>query len=557
MPIAKIGRINMLDAIREKRYVRLFIIGILTLCLVIPAGLPSSAATSSQTTGKIDARKGTYLRKAPSTSSKKIRKLKNNVKVVITQEVFENKKSTSAKKRWYLVKVSGKTGYVRADQIDTIRYKAVTKQTTGSLNFRTGPSTKFAKKGSFKNGDKVTVLLSAKIRGEKYRWYKIKKGNRCYYASALYMKAVTSKKTTAKKTVKKTATAVKKTVTTKTAKALNTSSSAANKAVKTTYLVVKKADVTVKGTDIKVKGLRYPVTIAQGGAFSVMGTVTSPDPIDKVKVGVVNSSGNWVISSEKVLKEEKSEEPDNEPVKDADEENADAEPAAEPEPEPEAEGVKTFDIYDLDAKIKFGTLKTGTYKYKVIITVDGKNYTAGNYTFKVVKLNGPSKILNTAIALAWPEKTSVSTYKKHATTASKTAGKKVGVSAAADCGNFATIVLRTALGNKKIPNFLNAALKTKGSLPRMQAVARQYGFVAYSWNGNVKVLRPGDVLVYKKNGNTSSGAGQHIFIYLGNNKVAEANHPKHYYGYIDTKSPGRGVLSTSNRKFYYILRCVK
>ena len=520
-------RIKMLHTIREKNIIRLLIVGILALCLIITSFQHVDAATAYQATGKIKPKGGAYLRVSPSAKAKKIKVLKKNTKVTITEEVFESKNSAKAKKRWYKVKVSGKKGYVRSDCIKSIKYTSVTKQTTDSLNYRTGPGVKMAKKGTFKKGTKVSTVLKARVSGVKGVWYKVKLGKSYYYVHSAYVSKV--KKTAApKKTTTKKKTATKKAASTpiktvKASTALNASSTAANKPVKTVYLEVKKEDVTVADTGIQVEGLRYPVLLAVNGAFSVMGTVTSPEelPIEKVKVGVVNSSGAWLISSEK------------------DEINA-----------------TTFDIYALDADIRFGSLAKGTYTYKVIITAGGKNYTAGKYKFKVIKLNGPSAIVNTAISLAWPEKTPVSTYKKSPTNAQRSAGKKCGVSAAADCGNFATIVLRNALGNNSIPNFLNAALNTKGSLKLMQAKAKPYGFTAFNWDGNINSLYPGDVLVYKKNGNTSSGRGQHIFIYLGNRKVAEASHTKHYYGYIDTKTPGKGVLSKSDRKFYYVLRCV-
>lgn len=513
----------MLEKSKNKRIIRILLTAVLTICLVVPAALPVRASSPSQATGKIKAKGGAVLRATPSSKGKKIKVLKNKTKVVITEEVFASKKSTSKKKRWYAVKASGKTGYVRADLVNSIKYSAGSKITTDSLNYRTGPSTKFKKKGSFKKGAAVSVVLKARIRGESYPWYRVKKGKSYYYASAQYMTDKKPAPKPAPKPAATTSTAATKPKTTSSSSssvpASQVSSTQANKEVTTAVIEIRKDDVTVDGTDIKVDGLRYPVTLAEGGAFSVMGTVTSSLPIDSVTVGVVNSSGNWVISN-----------------------SAEA-------------GETTFDIYTLDANLKFGGIPQGSYTYKVIIRVDGNEYIAGSYPFKVVKLKGPSAIASTAIALAWPEGTSESTYKKSATNAEKAAAKLVGYSSAADCGNFATIVLRKALGNYSIPNFLNAALNTKGNLAQMQSTAQRYGFSAFNWNGSMSSLRAGDVLIYKKNGDTSSGSGQHIFIYLGNNKVAEANHPKHYYGNIDTKSPGKGVLSLSDRKFYYVLRC--
>ena len=72
-------------------------------------------------------------------------------------------------------------------------------------------------------------------------------------------------------------------------------------------------------------------------------------------------------------------------------------------------------------------------------------------------------------------------------------------------------------------------------------------------------LQPGDILTYKKGGNTNNGKGQHIMIYLGptsNGKYlfAEASHPKKYYGHLATKTANKGQLKKSNYAFYYVMR---
>ncbi len=530
-------RIEMLQTIRKKRFARILIVGILTICLVIPmmqpATITADAATPFTATGKIKPKKGTYLRATASNSGKKLKKLKKNTRITITEEVFQNT-STKAKKKWYAVKAGGKSGYIRSDYVKSVSYTKTSRVTTAKLNFRNGPSVKNKKKGSFKKGTTVAAVLKARRKGTGDVWFKVKKGKKYYYVHSAYLADPASiKKTTpapapapapkpapAPTPAPAPAPTPAPAATTPSNNTQSVSSSAANTTVSYASIEIKKADVNVGNTGIKVTGLRYPVTLPQGGAFSVMGTVTSPIAIDSVTVGVVNGSGSWVTSSSATC------------------------------------GEKTFDIYELDSKIRFGGINAGTYAYRVIIRAGGRDYVAGNYTFRIVKLNGPAAIAAKAVALAWPEGTSESTYKSSATNAEKAAAKQANMSSAADCGNFATIVIRTALGNNSIPNFLNKALGTKGDLSEMQAIARPYGFSAYAWDGNMSSLRAGDVLVYKKNGDTSSGAGQHIFIYLGNNKVAEANHPKHYYGNIDTKSPGKGVLSLNDRKFYYVLRCV-
>lgn len=169
------------------------------------------------------------------------------------------------------------------------------------------------------------------------------------------------------------------------------------------------------------------------------------------------------------------------------------------------------------------------------------------------------KIAATAEKLAWPENSTKKDYcKKNGgkpTAAEKAAAKAVGMKPAADCGHFVTVVLRTALGNKNIPNFLNKSHDAGKDLSKMQSITSKYGLTALKWDGKVSSLRRGDVLIYKNKGNTSSGTGQHAFIYLGGRKVAEASYTKKNYGHIAVKSPGKGVLKLgSNRKYYYVLR---
>lgn len=165
------------------------------------------------------------------------------------------------------------------------------------------------------------------------------------------------------------------------------------------------------------------------------------------------------------------------------------------------------------------------------------------------------RIAATAESLAWPADEKSSWKKPFGNT--KSLAKEVGMKgASADCGNYVQIVMRAATGNHKIPNFLGKALSTKGNVSDMDNIAKKYGFSAFNWDGENSSLVRGDILVYKNKGDTSSGAGQHIFVYLGGGKIAEASHTDKYYGHIREKNHPL-KKSGKSRKFYYVVRATQ
>lgn len=158
------------------------------------AAISSYAASVSNATGLVNSKSGAYLRKSTSTSSKKVAKLKNNTKLVIKNEIFKSKTSTSKKKKWYQVTANGKSGYIRADLVDTIKYTTVSGKITGKVNYRVGAGTKMKNKGAFKKGASVTVYAKAKpvssTKGSSSTWYKVKVGSKKYYLCSKYVKLV-------------------------------------------------------------------------------------------------------------------------------------------------------------------------------------------------------------------------------------------------------------------------------------------------------------------------------------------------------------------------------
>lgn len=139
-------------------------------------------------TGKINSSDGVNVRESASTKSDISFGLNNNASIYITKIVFTTKKNTKSTKKWYFISSGGRTGYVRSDLIDNIKYYSASGKTTASLNYRVGAGTSMAKKGALKKGKKVTIALAAKAYGSSAKWYCIKMGSKVCYAKANYIK---------------------------------------------------------------------------------------------------------------------------------------------------------------------------------------------------------------------------------------------------------------------------------------------------------------------------------------------------------------------------------
>ena len=82
---------------------------------------------------------------------------------------------------------------------------------------------------------------------------------------------------------------------------------------------------------------------------------------------------------------------------------------------------------------------------------------------------------------------------------------------------------------------------------KFKKMAKKYDFTPMKWDGNVSNLKRGDILVYKKPTVGSNGAGQHTFIYLGNNLVAEGSR-ENIITDISKKPQARACLIEKARK---------
>ena len=118
--------------------------------------------------------------------------------------------------------------------------------------------------------------------------------------------------------------------------------------IKSATLVSSEFDVTEKVTaPLAISKYSVPETIKEGSTFSVKGKITSGNIITKVTVKVLDASGNVKLSA-----------------------------SAKP-------NKKSYNISGLDAKLKFGTLAKGSYRYKVIATDTVGRATLVNTKFTV------------------------------------------------------------------------------------------------------------------------------------------------------------------------------
>lgn len=154
-----------------------------------PAFEAQAAAITA--TGKVNTG-GIILRKSASTSSKKVTVLSKNKKLTIHREVFIKNKSTKASDRWYYVTAGSKSGYIRSNRVSNISWSNTAAVTTDDLNYRTGPSTSFKRLGTTGTGDRVTLLLPAKLSGSSTEWYRATVSGKTAYISAGYIKLGTS-----------------------------------------------------------------------------------------------------------------------------------------------------------------------------------------------------------------------------------------------------------------------------------------------------------------------------------------------------------------------------
>lgn len=107
-------------------------------------------------------------------------------------------------------------------------------------------------------------------------------------------------------------------------------------------------------TTVKIVNYNTVPTLTVGQSFTIYGTIKSNKTITRVEVGVVNSSNKWVTKYDKKV------------------------------------NSKSFSISKADPYVKFGSLKAGTYKYRIYAHVSKKTYTVLNQKFTVKSKPSPT-----------------------------------------------------------------------------------------------------------------------------------------------------------------------
>ena len=165
-----------------------------SLLLILISAASSFAISAPAATGMTNSREGVVLRQGSTINSRRLGVLKDNTKLTIHKEIHKKKSSTAARDRWYYVTAGGKKGYVRADLVDTVRYRTVKGKITSAVYYRRGAGTGMRSVGRFKKNASVQVVLAAvplgRYRGSSYTWYKIKAGSKYYYVCSTKVRLI-------------------------------------------------------------------------------------------------------------------------------------------------------------------------------------------------------------------------------------------------------------------------------------------------------------------------------------------------------------------------------
>lgn len=169
----------------------------------------------------------------------------------------------------------------------------------------------------------------------------------------------------------------------------------------------------------------------------------------------------------------------------------------------------------------------------------------------------PEKIAAAAEYYAWPKGTSKSKYGRKQGGGSTSQfmadyrnwwpnyknSSDASVKAGTCCCHFARTCVVKGLGKKFSFTLLPSdSSKDEGTKNKMAKL----GFTRMKFDGKTSSLRRGDVLYYR-----NKGHGGHVWIYLGNQRAAEASHTSGYAGRITTKGK---TMSTSDKSVYYVFR---
>ena len=475
------SKVCSMSAIIKVTLISAIMIAALIICSV-------SADALSGTTGNIKA--ATAVRASASVKGKQVGSFGGNAKVTIIREKFTTKKSTKKTKIWYYVTDGKTTGYVRSDMVGNISYSKTPVKVKVKTKARKGAGDKMKKKGTYKKGKSLTVVMEAKAKNGS-TWYKVKKGSGYAYIKAKHAR-VTGKTTSP---------------------ATNTAAAKASPAAAAPSLPA--ADPSAP-LSITTSNVRLPEDRVTNLPFSIMGTVSSNHIIQKAEVGITDSSDKWVRKA-----------------------TADV-------------NSTVFNIASVDAQIKFGTLTPGTYTYKVRVKVDGKWSTQASKKFKVRKAVVPAQLTQTALSLAWPRGTSSSVYSYSGgsptpnfvnalnTVYPDRSNWSAAPKAGASCDVFVGTTVRTSGYDPYYP---------RGWDDQYSYLQASDKWVRIAYSGSLSTLQSGDIILYKR-----SSGGCHTCIYVeidGTPYLAEAQISRNY-GYLNSSTSK--IQKFSDKKLLVVYR---
>lgn len=441
----------MRNYINIGNFKRIMALVVMLLSVIIVFGAMSVNAASLTATGKVNSKDGAILRKSASTTSASIKVLENNTQVTIKKEVFTTKASTAKVDRWYYVTAGKKSGYIRVDLIDTIKYSSSAKATTTeALNYRKGAGEKMPVVDTFKKGATVTKVLPAKAYNDSASWYKIKrtvnKKTKYYYVCGSYLKSGSG----------------------------NTDGGNTDAKVDPD----KKFDIATSSDFSKIQS-----NIIQGQFCVVRGTISCTHKITKVRAGVKKSTGSWVSGVNSTIKDVNSKSFD----------------------------LLRVDSAIKFGKLDAGSYKFCVYIWanNAVHSVTSQSFKVIN----IDNAKWPDKIAQEAISLAWPPETTAATYayvdgaptpQYSGAISSAFAGALVPKNGA-DCGVFVATVIRASGYDQNYPYSL-----TSSKCNMFDYLADDTSrWVKISYSGKESELQSGDVVIYRK-----SGGGQHVLIYV-------------------------------------------
>lgn len=147
---------------------------------------PTTAVDVADGQGLVMAKSGVAVKKSASSSSTTATTLPYNTALTIMKEQYTSSSSLDRIYKWYYIKTSSVTGYVRSDSVSIKHTKYVQGKTTGTVNMRKGAGTGFAVLGTFGKGETVKIVLNA-TASNGGNWYKVYKDGAYGYVSAQYV----------------------------------------------------------------------------------------------------------------------------------------------------------------------------------------------------------------------------------------------------------------------------------------------------------------------------------------------------------------------------------